>query len=189
MIYDLPTAVEIGGVEFAIRSDYRPALDIMLAMNDPELDDMQRTLAVLDIFYPDFDSIPLEHYKEAIEKVLWFIQCGDQNDNTKRKAPKLMDWDQDFQYIVAPINRVVGQEIRSIPYLHWWSFISAYYEIGDCYFAQVVRIRNKKAKGALKDKADKDFYKENRSVIDFKTHYTSAEEAFLKNWGGGGNAK
>jgi hypothetical protein len=100
-----------------------------------------------------------------------------------------MDWEQDFQYIVAPINRVVGQEIRSIPYLHWWSFVSAYYEIGDCFFAQIVRIRNKKAKGALKDKADKEFYKENRSLIDFKTNYTSAEEAMLKNWGGGGNGK
>ena len=188
MIYELPTSVEVGGKEYSIRSDYRPVLDIMIAMNDPELDDMQRTLVVLDIFYPDSDSIPLEHYGEAVDRLLWFIQCGGENEH-RRKTPKLMDWEQDFQYIVSPINRVIGQEIRSIPYLHWWSFISAYYEIGDCFFAHVVRIRNKRANGNLKDKADREFYRENRSVIDFKNNYTSADEELFKQWGGGKRAE
>ena len=53
MIYDLPTAVEIGGVEYAIRSDYRPALDIMLVLNDPELDDIREKVYTRDLFFRD----------------------------------------------------------------------------------------------------------------------------------------
>lgn len=61
-----------------------------------------------------------------------------------RKSPKLVDWGQDFKLIVAPVNRILGLEARAEKYLHWWSFISAYYEIGECLFAQVIRIRRKR---------------------------------------------
>ena len=94
-----------------------------------------------------------------------------------------MDWEQDFQYIVAPVNRVMGKEIRSMDYLHWWTFISAYYEIGDCLFAQIVRIRERKAKGKPLDKSDQDFYRRNREIVDLKTTYTEQEDAILKQWG------
>ena len=91
------------------------------------------------MFYPDMAAIPQEDLQKACDYMVWFLNCGDEGDN--RRRPKLMDWEQDFQYIVAPINRVVGCEVRAADYLHWWTFISAYYEIGDCLFAQIVRIR------------------------------------------------
>ena len=93
-----------------------------------------------------------------------------------------MDWEQDFQYIVAPINRVVGCEVRAVDYLHWWTFISAYYEIGDCLFAQIVRIRQLKSKGKKLDKADQEFYRENRRLVDIKIKYTEADELALNKW-------
>ena len=93
-----------------------------------------------------------------------------------------MDWEQDFQYIVAPINRVIGKEIRSLEYLHWWTFISAYYEIGDCLFAQIVRIRSIKAKGKRLDKQDQEFYKENKRLVDIKSKYSETEEKLLQQW-------
>ena len=135
--------------------------------------------------------MPKEHYQEALKKCFWFINCGEDDDNT-RKAPKLVDWEQDFQYIVAPINRVLGQEIRSIPYnweentggLHWWTFISAYYEIGNCTFAQIVRIRDKKSRGKKLDKQDQEWYKANRKLVDLKQTYSKSEKAILKEWGG-----
>lgn len=93
-----------------------------------------------------------------------------------------MDWEQDFQYIAAPINRVVGQEIRAMPYLHWWTFISAYYEIGDCFFAQIVRIRSLRAKGKRLEKADQEFYRENKRLVDIKEKYSEAENTQLQEW-------
>lgn len=185
-MYDLPSSFDIGGVICEIRTDYRAVLDICAALSDPELSDSAKAQVLMEIFYPDWESIPISHYKEAIEKCLWFIGGGVEATSGKGK-PKLMDWAQDFSIIVAPINRVLGQEIRAIPYdrinntggLHWWTFLSAYNEVGDCLFAQVVRIRSQKAKGKKLSKEDQQWYKDNRELVDFKTTYTQAEQDLL----------
>lgn len=190
MIYELPKSLNVCGVEYGIRSDFRAVLDICAALSDVDLNEQGKAFVCLDIMYPSFHQMPKEHYQEALKKCFWFINCGEDDDNTQ-KAPKLVDWEQDFQYIVAPINRVLGQEIRSIPYnweentggLHWWTFISAYYEIGNCTFAQIVRIRDKKSKGKKLDKQDQEWYKANRKLVDLKQTYSESEKEILKEWG------
>lgn len=182
MITVLPTTIEIGGIEYNIRSDYRAALDICAAFADLELDNTEKALVALFIFYPDFETIPAEYVEEAYKKLCWFIDCGSEPE--EKRTPKLVDWEQDFQYIVAPINRVMGQEIRAAEYMHWWTFISAYYEIGDCVLAQIVRIRSLLAKGKPLDKADREWYRENRKIVDIKTKYSNEEDELLKMWGG-----
>lgn len=181
MIYELPVGVRIGDAEYPIRSDYRAVLDICTALADPELDDRSKAFVALTIFYPEFDDMPRDHYEEALKQCFRFINCGSEEDRTQ-KAPKLMDWEQDFQYIVAPVNRVLGKEIRAVEYLHWWTFIGAYYEIGDCLFAQIIRIRDMKARGKTLDKVDKEFYRRNRHLVDLKTTYTEQEESVLNSW-------
>ena len=181
MIYDLPTSVEVFGIDYEIRSDYRAILDICIMMSDPDLDNDDIAEGILDIFYPGFDDMPYEHYEEAIKQCFWFINCGEEEQN--RSAPKLMDWEQDFKYVVAPMNRVAGEEIRSIEYLHWWTFVSYYYEIGDCFFAQIVRIRDKKAHGKQLDKSEREFYRKNRDAIDLKTKLSEEEEELFREWG------
>ena len=64
-----------------------------------------------------------------------------------------------------------------------YSFLSFYQEIGDCLFAQVVRIRDKKAHGKSLDKQDREFYRKNRDIIDLKTTYTESEKDVLAAWG------
>jgi len=180
-MYELPTSVTVCDVEYEIRSDYRAVLDICTALSDPELSDQERALVTLQIFYPAFDEMPREHYEEAIRKCFWFISCGEENHG--KSGPRLVDWEKDFRFIVSPVNRVLGTEIRSLDYLHWWTFVSAYYEIGDCMFAQIVRIREKLAKGKPLDKADREWYRKNRDIVDLKPIYTDAEKETLKAWG------
>ena len=179
MMYALPTSLLVCGSEYEIRSDYRAVLDICTALSDNELDGQEKAVVALDILYPAFADMPPEHYEEAIRQCFWFINCGGEED------PKLMDWEHDFKHIVAPINRVVGKEIRAMDYLHWWSFISAYYEIGDCTFAQIIRIRDLKARGKTLDKVDREWYNRNRSMVDLPTNYTETDDLILKQWGGG----
>lgn len=179
--YDLPTKAEINGKEWDIRSDYRAALDIIGVMNDAELSDEERGIIVMAIFYPDFEDMNQSDYQEAINYVYWFIGGGEK-DEAQQKKPRLIDWEQDFPLIVSPVNRVIGYEIRSIDYLHWWTFLSAYYEIGECLFSQVVGIRSKKAKHKKLDKSDEEFYKQNRKLVDFKQVYTQDEEDLMSQW-------
>lgn len=183
MIFDLPTSVTVCGTDYQIRSDYRAVLDICIALSDPDLSDQEKAIVMLDVFYPAFSEMPQEHFEEAVKKCVWFIDCGE-DDVTKQSGAKLVDWEQDFKYIVAPINRVIGAEIRSMEYLHWWTFISAYYEIGDCTFAQIVHIRDMLSRGKPLDKTDREWYEKNRHLVDLKTTYTEAENDLLKLWGG-----
>lgn len=179
-MYELPHSVVICGVEYPVETDYRVILDVFSVLNDSDLTADEKGIGVLGIFYPDFRSMPENHFQEALQECFKFINCG--SVEAQRKAPKLMDWEQDFQYLIAPINRVAGKEIRAIEYLHWWSFISMYYEIGDCFFAQIVRIRDLKAKGKLKDKTDKEFYRKNKAIIDIKTKYSQAQNDIVAQW-------
>lgn len=182
MNYNLPTSLEVCGTEYEIRSDFRAVLDIVTALESPEWNDEEKAVISLIIFYPEFDSMPPGHYEDALKKCFWFIDGGAEPDGSGRKSPKLVNWEQDFQFIVSPINRVFGKDIRGEETLHWWTFLSAYMEIGDCTFAQIVRIRDMKARGKPLDKADKDWYRRNRQLVDIKMTYTNAEKEILEKW-------
>lgn len=186
--YNLPTSAEIKGKTYAIRSDYRAILDVLgcLGESTSTEDAKQEALhAALTIFYPDYLDMPMYAIKEAIKYMSWFVNGGGDESQTPKKKPKLMDWTQDFPIIIAPINRVAGCEVRSVDYMHWWTFLAYYREIGDCLFAQVVSIRKKRMKGKKLDKSDKEFYEANRDLIDFKVEYTAAEDEILDQWIGG----
>jgi hypothetical protein len=182
VIWSLPTSVDVNGTEYGIRSDYRAVLDILTALTDNELDDHLKTEAALEIFYPGFDEMPPGDYQEALNQCFRFIDRG-QDRKEKKHEPALMSWEQDFDIIIAPINRIAGCEVRALEYLHWYSFLSFYQEIGDCLFAQVVRIRDKKAHGKPLDKQEREFYRKNRDIIDLKVTYTEAEKDVLAAWG------
>ena len=182
MMYDLPKSLDVCGTVYEIRSDYRAVLDICTAFSDIDLSNQAKAIVALQIMYVDFENMPPEHYEEALKQCLWFIDLGEEEQQTASNL-KLMDWEQDFKYIVAPVNRVVGQDIRSVEYLHWWSFIAAYYEIGECLFAQIVSIRSKKAKGKQLDKSEREWYRNNRHLVDMKQKLSESEKDAFSAWG------
>ncbi len=96
-----------------------------------------------------------------------------------KNAPRLMDWEQDFPLIVAPVNRIMGCEIRSMRYLHWWSFLSAYMEIGECTFSAVVGIRQKKQKGKKLEKWEQDYVREHPETVNLRPLVSEDEQTFL----------
>lgn len=90
-----------------------------------------------------------------------------------------MNWEHDFPMLVSPINKSLGFEIRSVEYLHWWTFIGGYMEIGECQFSTVVGIRKKLRRGVALDKWEREFYEANRSKVDFKSNLTKEERDWL----------
>lgn len=183
----LPTSIDICGETYAIRSDFRDILEIMKALSDTELSDSERAGVVLFIFYPDIAEMNPTLYQEAIEKCMWFITCGRPERKKEKRRKRLIDWDKDFPLMVAPLNRIVGKEIRALEYLHWWTFKAAWDEISpDCLWAQVLKIRNKKAIGKPLDKGEQVWYRENRDLVDLKESYTDSELDFFAKWSGKG---
>lgn len=181
--WDLPTSITIHGIEYRIRSDFRAVLDVLAAMNDPDLfmpdaDEWEqqavRMSVMTTIIYPDYELIPREDYQEACEKAIHFIDMGMREDNS-RPSPRLMDWEQDAQIIIPAVNRVLGKEVRALEYMHWWTFMGAYMEIGDCLFSQIVSVRGKKARGKKLEKWEKEFARENKDLVELRTKYSREE--------------
>ena len=177
MMYELPTSLEVGGIDHPIRSDFRAALDVCAALTDPEFSNQEKAVALLTILYESPEEI--SDIEGALKKGAWFIDCGN-NAPQKKRPIRLMDWEQDFPVIVGAVNRVAGCEVRALEYLHWWTFCGYYMELGDCAFAQIVSIRNKKAKGKKLEKWEREFYRENREKIDFRPGVTASDMEFIK---------
>lgn len=178
--WEFPTSLNIGGIDYEIRTDYRAVLDLLTALNDPELTDSDpqmtaymQSQVILQIMFPQCDDIPAEHIQEALDKVKEFIDMGISDD---RKKPKVMDWDKDAPILIPAINKVLNTEVRAVQYMHWWTFLGAYMEIGESLFSNIINIRQKKAKGKKLEKYEQEFYNENKSLIDLETSKRSAEE-------------
>ena len=184
MMYELPTAFVFGGDTYEIRSDYRAILDIITALNDPELDSQEKMIVSLGIFYPRFDEMNVTDYQEAIRKCFWFINGGKDNSEMDAQPHKLIDWEKDFRYIASPINKAIHTDIRAVEYCHWWTFLSYFDDIGECTLSQIVHIRDLKARHKPLDKQDREWYRKNRHLVDMETHYTNAENEILRKWGG-----
>lgn len=175
--YELPTSLNVSGVDFSIRTDFRAIIDILIAWNDPELDEQAKAIVMLQIMYEDWQNIPPECLSEACQKACEFIDCG-QTDDPNKPKPRLMDWEQDGDMIIPAVNKVAHAEVRAVPYMHWWTFFGYFMESGECLFNTVVGIRSKKAKGERLDKWEKKFYQENKNIIDIRTRLSEEEQAY-----------
>jgi len=165
MTYDLPRAVCVGGKLMQIRSDYREVLEIFEILDAEELTWPEKVALLLRQFYVLPGDIPSESYQEAMERCLWFLRGG--AEEGAKKFTRLVYWQEDFRHIIGPVNRALGStDARGLPYLHWWTFLSAYGEIGDCFFAHIVRARRLEAEGGKKGKEDQRFYLENKEIIE-----------------------
>lgn len=186
MNFSLPKTVKINGEEYQIRYDFRVILEIITMLSDAELSGRDKTEALIEMFYLEPDKIP--DLKAAVDACFDFI---DNNKRSKKKSPRLTDWEQDFEYIIAPVNRVLGYESRAVEYdaekntggVHWWTFLAAYMEIGgDCLYSQIVSIRDKQARKKKLEKSERDWLKRNGDLVRLKQNYTAEEEALLKEW-------
>lgn len=173
MIYDLPRALEFGGREWAIHTDYRVVLRVLVAFEDPDLTDAEKAYICLHNLYADLADIPRALLQDAFDAAVAFIDRGEQRPEAPK--PRTMDWTQDAPLIFPAVNRAAGFEVRSVEYMHWWTFMGYFMEIKDSTYATVLNLRSKKAKGKKLDKDEREYWRENRSICELKTHYSEEE--------------
>lgn len=159
--YKLPTEIEIDGKIYKIREkgDYRQILDVIEILNDKELTEEDKTFNSLLYFYEECPPV-----EKAVQYMQWFIACG-KPEREEISEPSIMNWEKDFNYIASGINKQGGEDIRTLPYMHWWTFISKYMEIGESVFSTIVSIRQKIQKGEKLEKWEREFYNKNYNDI------------------------
>lgn len=60
--------------------------------------------------------------------------------------------------------------------------IVLYNDLGDCTFAQVVRIRDKKARGKTLEKDEREWYRRNSDLVNIKNKLSQEEETTISTW-------
>ncbi len=183
MIGYLPTSLEINGTEYAINTDFRVVLTIFEAFEDAELTEREKSLVLLYLLFEDADSIPEEDLQTALRACSRFLDGlsdsreDESHNNGKNENKRIFSWVHDEKILFSAINKVAGFETRAVDYLHWWTFLGYFNEIGEGMFSTVIGIRQKKAKGKKLDKWDEDFYRANRSLIDLPTNESKESRA------------
>lgn len=192
--FSLPKTVEVNGNMLEIRYDFRVILEIMVMLNDADLTDADKCEALLDMFYIHPEEIDSNSLKDAVYACFRFIECNSP-ERKKKKQPQLVDWEQDFNYIIGPVNKVLGYESRSVSYdaaentggIHWWTFMAAYMEIdNECLFSQILTIRDKQARGKKLEKHEREWLNRNSDLVKIRTHYSDNEEQLISEWTKGG---
>ena len=171
--WHLPKQAEIAGERYDIHTDYRDVLEIFSFFQDPELPDFLKWKIALALFY--VQPVPEAAEEEAARYLARFIAGG--REEAATSGPRLLDWQADADFIAADINAVAGQEIRSLPYVHWWTFLGWFHAIGQGQLSTVVGIRRKLAKGEKLEAWEKEYYRENMARVVLKPRLTRAEQA------------
>lgn len=182
MIGALPERLTVGDTDYPIRSDYRNVLQVFEAFNDPELEPSEKWIVSIYLLFEDFscaDNV-LEALKnsfsmeEAMKQINWFISAG----KTQGKDIELpvYDWSQDEQMIFSSVNKIAGQETRDLEYLHWWTFLGYFNEVGEGTFSFIVGIRHKLNKGKKLEKHEKEFLSYNKELVKLKKPKTREEQ-------------
>lgn len=173
MIGILPKSLIVEGKEYPIRSDYRVALAIFEYFNDVQTGIYEKILTCIQCLYIE---VP-DNLQKAYNQAVWFLDGGQTEKNTALQTKRLIDWKQDEQMIFSAINKIAGHEIRQDDYLHWWTFLGFFNEIGEGLFSTVINIRQKKNEGKKLENYEQEFYRKHKDLITLKQHYTPEEQA------------
>lgn len=190
-MYELPTTVPVSGTVYNIRNnaDYRTILGVIATCEDVELTAEEQIIISLIIFYEKLDSVDSvfetfdtpDLLDEALQAMMDFIGCYDDDVGYKTQH-KVIDWVQDEQLIVSAINKVAQTEIRALPYLHWWTFISYYMAVGECTLSTIVGIRDKIARGRKLDDFEKEFKRDNPQYFRWKSEQSESDMLLKEIW-------
>lgn len=195
-MYDLPVSITIEDEQYQITNngDYRVILDCFNALSDSELSEDEKVLASLLIFYNEFNDIEdlpqdVELVKALISEMYKFFNCGQEEAVGANAGQPVIDWGGDSTIITAAVNNVAHTEIRSLPYLHWWTFMGYYMSVGESVLSTVVSIRNKLIKGKELEKWEREFKCDNPQYFNWrkKTKEQLDLDEYVKNlWENGG---
>ena len=174
-----PTAVAIGGREYAINADFRDCLRIILAFEDGTLTPEEQQCVMLERLYKEIPP----NLIEACEMAVLFLNCGEsKRSDAAGSGARLYSFQHDADYIWAAFRQTYGIDLETVDFLHWWKFVHLFMNLReDCFFQQMIYLRRKKQKGAL-TKEEQRAYTDMRDILDLPLTEDEQETAdeFMK---------
>jgi hypothetical protein len=169
----LPDTLTVDGVKYRINADFRNILRIIDALNDVRLSDIEKAFIAVQRIYNDDTSGA--NFKLLTERAYWFIGGGDMPQSKPSPVP-LIDWYHDEQMMMPAVSKAVGVvDIRTLDFLHWWTFLGMFGEIGEGLFSTVLHIRQKKSQGKKLEKWEDEFFRNHKELIVIRSPEEQSE--------------
>lgn len=179
-ILKLPVSLNVQGQELAINADWRPCVNVMRMFERTDLTDTEKILCMVEILY--VDEVPDSLVSDAAEQAIWFLNLGEdprEKETTRAHSTgRLFSWEQDLKYIISAVEHSAGIPIRSKDFYHFWEFMSAFFESGDCILNTLIHQRKQKKLGK-QTKAEREWWAENKDIAELKVELTKDEQEVL----------
>lgn len=134
LIDELPRTVMISGAEVQIETNFRTGILFELMMQDDTVDDAQKIITALRMFYGDRPF----NVDEAIDQILWFYSCGkewrkdnDPDSGADDGVNRIYSYEHDDDYIYSAFLSQYGIDLQDVEYLHWWKFKSMFHGLSE----------------------------------------------------------
>ena len=126
-----PETVRVNGEDFRIVTDFREWIKLHEFLQNTE----RFTAGTLQIVLEWYIDPPPKDDKEAVRALQEFMAASelyesdlpDEEQGGRQRQPKdVFSFEQDAACIYSAFYAVYGIDITSIPYLHWWQFLTLF---------------------------------------------------------------
>lgn len=179
---DLPKKIRINNNIYDINYDYKTAIRIITAFEDPELTYNEQIYIMMKNLYKE--EVREEDYSIAVEKAIKFIDLGKERDESKKKEHRIYSFNKDANYIYTGINMTHHIDVIEKEDLHWWKFMSFFMDMSPkCMFGELIYYRKRKAEGKLTKEEEKE-YKKLKDIIELEdvSKPSMAKKKFYENY-------
>ena len=118
LVDKLPT--EYKGLK--INTDFRSFILFELLMQDNKITTKDKILMSVRLFFKE----PPKDVKKAMECILWFYRCGEDEKVGKGKGEsskkQIYSYEYDAKYIYSAFLSQYGLDLNEVDYLHWFKF-------------------------------------------------------------------
>lgn len=166
----LPDAVAIGDQVVAIDPDWRAALRVICAFEDPDLTPAEKAAVLLDNLYPE----PPADLEAALAQGVRFLNGG-ADGGAAADGPRLYSFQRDAALIFAAFRQTHGIDLATVEGLHWWAFLALFADLGaDTAFCGLVSLR-KRVKSGKATKEERRLYRELEAQAELPEPDTRSE--------------
>ena len=113
-----PTKMEANGHIYNINTDYKTAIACFKAIDDTEITDLERYLAIETLL---LGTVVNNEDRDILkDKIVWYLRCG-KDENTPIGEIDF-DYIQDEQDVRTSIRQAYNINLNNVEYLHWWEY-------------------------------------------------------------------
>lgn len=126
----LPCSVTVAGQDCLIDTDWRIGVQMESLLLDESVEEEQKSLLVLNLYFPDFSQRPgfyLSHLEEALEACYRFYQDGQPGQERGQSRKRVYDFEQDEGLLTAAFLADYGIDLTDPDLkLHWHRFLALF---------------------------------------------------------------